>query len=44
VYTGPFRHWLTTTGTPPYVGRTLYVAWSDGRFRVPQPFEAHLPG
>jgi hypothetical protein len=35
---------LTTTGTPPYVGRTLYVAWSDGRFSVPQPFEAHLPG
>jgi hypothetical protein len=35
---------LTTTGTPPYVGRTLYVAWSDGRFGVPQPFEAHLPG
>jgi hypothetical protein len=35
---------LVTTGTPPYVGRTLYVAWSDGRFSVPQPFEAHLPG
>jgi hypothetical protein len=35
---------LTATGTPPYVGRTLYVAWSDGRFSVPQPFEAHLPG
>ena len=35
---------LTTTGTPPYVGPTLYVAWSDGRFSVPQPFEAHLPG
>jgi hypothetical protein len=35
---------LTTTGTAPYVGRTLYVAWSDGRFSVPQPFEAHLPG
>ena len=32
------------TGTPPYVGSTLYVAWSDGRFGVPQPFEAHLPG
>jgi hypothetical protein len=35
---------LTTTGTAPFVGRTLYVAWSDGRFGVPQPFEAHLPG
>jgi hypothetical protein len=35
---------LVTTGTPPYVGRTLYVAWSDGRFSVPQPFAAHLPG
>jgi hypothetical protein len=35
---------LTTTGTAPYVGNTLYVAWSDGRFSVPQPFEAHLPG
>ncbi len=35
---------LTTTGTPPFVGKTLYVAWSDGRFSVPQPFEAHLPG
>jgi hypothetical protein len=35
---------LSTTGTPPYVGNTLYVAWSDGRFSVPQPFEANLPG
>jgi hypothetical protein len=35
---------LVTTETAPYVGRTLYVAWSDGRFSVPQPFEAHLPG
>ena len=35
---------FATTGTPPYVGNTLYVAWSDGRFAVPQPFEAHLPG
>jgi hypothetical protein len=24
-------------------GSTLYVAWSDGRLAVPQPFEAHLP-
>jgi hypothetical protein len=35
---------FSTTGTPPYVGGTLYVAWSDGRFAVSQPFEAHLPG
>jgi hypothetical protein len=35
---------LSTTGTAPYVGSTLYVAWSDGRFSIPQPFEAHLPG
>ena len=35
---------LITTGTPPFVGNPLYVAWSDGRFSVPQPFEAHLPG
>jgi hypothetical protein len=35
---------LSTTGMPPYVGSTLYIAWSDGRFSVPQPFEAHLPG
>jgi hypothetical protein len=35
---------LSATGTPPYTGTTLYIAWSDGRFSVPQPFEAHLPG
>ena len=35
---------IVTTGTWPYVGSTLYVAWSDGRTGVPQPFEAHLPG
>jgi hypothetical protein len=35
---------LSTTGTPPYVGSTLYIAWSDGRFSIPQPFEANLPG
>ena len=35
---------IVTTGTWPYVGSTLYVAWSDGRIGVPQPFEAHLPG
>jgi hypothetical protein len=35
---------LSATGTPPYVGSTLYIAWSDGRFSIPQPFEAHVPG
>jgi len=35
---------LVTTGTAPYVGSTLYVAWSDGRLGLPQPFEAHLTG
>jgi hypothetical protein len=35
---------LVTTGTAPYVGSTLYVAWADGRLGLPQPFEAHLAG
>ena len=35
---------FSTTARPPYVGNTLYFAWSDGRLSVPQPFEAHLPG
>jgi hypothetical protein len=35
---------LVSTGTAPYVGSTLYVAWSDGRLGLPQPFEAHLTG
>jgi hypothetical protein len=34
---------LTATGSKPYVGSTLYIAWTDGRTGVPQPFEAHLP-
>ena len=34
---------VVTTGIAPYVGSTLYVAWSDGRSGLPQPFEAHLP-
>ena len=33
---------LTATSSKPYVGSTLYVAWTDGRTGVPQPFEAHL--
>lgn len=27
---------------PPYYNQTLYVAWSDGRLGLPQPFEARL--
>jgi hypothetical protein len=34
---------VTVTGHPPYVGSTVYFAWSDGRLGIPQPFEAHLP-
>ncbi|MGN6793809.1 MAG: hypothetical protein ACTHJW_15595 [Streptosporangiaceae bacterium] len=34
---------VSATGHWPFVGRTLYVAWSDGRSGVPQPFEAHIP-
>jgi len=33
---------VSVTGHWPFVGRTLYVAWSDGRTGVPQPFMAHL--
>jgi hypothetical protein len=36
--------WVGESGTPPYGGGTLYIAWSDGRFSIPQPFEANLPG
>jgi hypothetical protein len=35
---------IAVTGTAPYIGSTLYIAWSDGTTGVPQPFEAHLPG
>lgn len=35
---------LVATGKAPYVGSTLFVAWSDGRLGLPQPFEAHVPG
>jgi hypothetical protein len=33
----------TTTG-PTYTSKLLYMAWSDGRIGVPQPFQAHGPG
>ena len=35
---------VSVTGSAPYLGKTLYIAWSDGRLGIPQPFEAHLPG
>lgn len=35
---------VSTTGTWPFVGDTVYFAWTDGRSGVPQPFEAHMPG
>jgi|SRR5215831_1283302 len=34
---------VSVTGSPPYLGPTLYIAWSDGRLGIPHPFEAHLP-
>jgi hypothetical protein len=33
---------VSATGSWPFVGSRLYVAWSDGRIGVPQPFEAHV--
>jgi hypothetical protein len=33
---------VNVLGRAPWVGNTLYVAWSDGRSGVPQPFEAHI--
>jgi len=33
---------VSATGHWPFVGRTLYVAWSDGRTGIPQPFMAHV--
>ncbi len=35
---------VSATGSWPFVGRTFYVAWSDGRSGVPQPFEARIVG
>jgi len=34
---------VSVTGSPPFLGTTLFIAWSDGRLGFPQPFEAHLP-
>ena len=33
---------VSVTGHWPFVGRTLYIAWSDGRSGVPQPFAARM--
>jgi len=33
---------VSTTGRWPFVGRTLYIAWADGRIGDPQPFEARM--
>jgi hypothetical protein len=35
-------NYLIASTSAPYVGNILYVAWSDGRLGVPQPFEDHL--
>lgn len=37
-YTDNYVH---ATSSAPYTDDVLYVAWSDGRLGVPQPFEAH---
>jgi hypothetical protein len=34
-------NYVITTASPPFVGNKFYVAWSDGRTGIPQPFEAH---
>jgi hypothetical protein len=34
---------VSATGQAPFVGDTVWIAWSDGRSGVPQPFSAHIP-
>ena len=34
-------NYMLATPKAPYTNDVLYVAWSDGRLGVPQPFEAH---
>lgn len=34
---------VSATARAPFLGSTLFIAWSDGRLGIPQPFEAHLP-
>jgi hypothetical protein len=33
---------VNVLGRAPWVGNTMYIAWSDGRSGVPQPFAAHI--
>ncbi|GAC1636484.1 MAG: hypothetical protein NVS4B11_39050 [Ktedonobacteraceae bacterium] len=33
--------YVIATPRAPYIGTKLYIAWSDGRLGVPQPFEAY---
>jgi hypothetical protein len=33
---------VSVTNHWPFVGNTFYIAWSDGRTGVPQPFAAHM--
>jgi hypothetical protein len=35
-------NYVIATPNAPYTDFTLYIAWSDGRIGVPQPFEAHV--
>lgn len=34
-------NYVQAVSSAPFYNNTLYVAWSDGRLGVPQPFEAH---
>lgn len=36
-------NYVTSIASAPFTGRTVYVAWSDGRIGIPQPFEANAP-
>jgi hypothetical protein len=35
-------NYVLATPTPPYTNHVLYIAWSDGRLGLPQPFEANV--
>ncbi|GAC1406039.1 MAG: hypothetical protein NVSMB49_25530 [Ktedonobacteraceae bacterium] len=35
-------NYLIANASTPFVGKTLYIAWSDGRLGDPQPFEDHV--
>jgi hypothetical protein len=34
---------VSATGQAPFVGKTVWIAWADGRTGVPQPFSASMP-